>query len=625
MVVVASVATDAGQAPLVTRVQNASGNSFQLRVQRADGSTDPVPGVNVHYFVVEEGVYTQAEHGVTMEAVTFTSTVTDYKNSWIGESSSYSNSYTNPVVVGQVMTANDDDFSVFWARGSSRGAIPSSSVLYVGKHVGEDADRDRSDETIGYVVIETGSGTIEGREFAAGVGRDIVRGPDNSPPYSYSLSGLTSATAAVVSSAAMDGNDGGWAVLYGASPLSTSTLNLAVEEDQEGDTERRHTTEQVAYLVFGSQVANNDVPDEVVVDDNVVVNEDLAFGNRFLEIIVIGADKGATSPNVAKPYVAVVDKGIGELLAQFLAYEETFTGGVRVATGDLTGDGVDEIITAPGRGREPEIRVFTQQGVELTDFRTLAYDAAFDGGVYVAVGDVVGDGLPDIVTSQGYFGTEVRVFENVYASTPANPLVYVPDLTFEAFPGFTGGAVVDVADMGDFGTVPEKAEIIVGNGPVMRSTVKVFDVTSGGVVEVRTFLPFSDSYQGGVFIDLARVNDDAIPDLIVGQGMLGTSQVEVWDGANPGTRLSDFTAYSGQFAPVRVAGLDRDRDGIVDFAVTGQGPDGETEEIRQFRPLTGELVDSLFESEWDIGNVFFGNYFLDVIDNIDYDLLANGD
>ena len=73
--------------------------------------------MTVFYTVVEEGVYTQAEHGVTMEAVKFTSTLTDSDSSWVGQQRIYLNTYTSPVVVGQVMTTNDALFSVFWARG----------------------------------------------------------------------------------------------------------------------------------------------------------------------------------------------------------------------------------------------------------------------------------------------------------------------------------------------------------------------------------------------------------------------------------------------------------------------------------------------------------------------------
>jgi hypothetical protein len=47
----------------------------------------------------------------------------------------------------------------------------------------------------------------------------------------------------------MDGSEGGWPILYGATPVTTSGLKLAIEEDALGDPERSHTTEQVAYLV----------------------------------------------------------------------------------------------------------------------------------------------------------------------------------------------------------------------------------------------------------------------------------------------------------------------------------------------------------------------------------------
>ncbi len=58
----------------------------------------------------------------------------------------------------------------------------------------------------------------------------------------------------------MDGNNGDWAYLYGATPLSATRIGLAIDEDQIGDTERRHTTEQVAYLVFEALIVYQAVP-----------------------------------------------------------------------------------------------------------------------------------------------------------------------------------------------------------------------------------------------------------------------------------------------------------------------------------------------------------------------------
>jgi len=191
--------------------------------------------------------------GVTMEAVKFTSTVTDEDKSWVGESRTYANSYSTPVVVGQVMTYNDPDWSVFWSRGSGKKSPPSASTLYVGKNVAEDPDATRADETIGYIVIEAGRGTIGTNiTYQAGLGADSIRGVGDSPSYNYSWTPdlPDTVTAAVASQAAMDGGNGGWAVLYGANPASVNTIRLAIDEDQLKDSERRHTTEQVAYIVF---------------------------------------------------------------------------------------------------------------------------------------------------------------------------------------------------------------------------------------------------------------------------------------------------------------------------------------------------------------------------------------
>ncbi|HEY5578342.1 MAG TPA: hypothetical protein VIL12_01495, partial [Acidimicrobiia bacterium] len=187
---------------------------------------------------------------VKMEARKFTSTVTDENNSWSGQSRSYSSSYTTAVVLGQVMTYNDSDWSVFWSRGSGRNR-PPNGTLRVGKHVGEDPDVTRANETVGYIVIEAGSGMIDGTPYLAGVGADTVRGVGNSPPYTYSIGGPAGATVAVASQTGMDGTEGGWGILYGSNPVSATSLRLAIDEDRSADSERSHTTEQVAYIVFG--------------------------------------------------------------------------------------------------------------------------------------------------------------------------------------------------------------------------------------------------------------------------------------------------------------------------------------------------------------------------------------
>lgn len=101
----------------------------------------------------------------------------------------------------------------------------------------------------------------------------------------------------------------------------------------------------------------------------------------------------------------------GRVLGQFFAYEKNFRGGVDVATGDFDADGIDEVITAPGPGRLPEIRVFNRKGEKLAEF--LAYPESFRGGVTVAAADIDGDGTTEIITGAGPTGgPQVRVFHS---------------------------------------------------------------------------------------------------------------------------------------------------------------------------------------------------------------------
>jgi hypothetical protein len=71
----------------------------------------------------------------------------------------------------------------------------------------------------------------------------------------------------------------------------------------------------------------------------------------------------------------------------FLAFSQSFLGGVRVAACDLNQDGSTDIIVGRGPGAQPEVRTF--DGMTGTPFAPplgsfLAFNATFKGGVYVA-------------------------------------------------------------------------------------------------------------------------------------------------------------------------------------------------------------------------------------------------
>ena len=80
-------------------------------------------------------------------------------------------------------------------------------------------------------------------------------------------------------------------------------------------------------------------------------------------------------------------------IASFAPYGTTSPGGVRVAATDLTGDGRAEIITVPGPGREPELRVFSGATFALLSAQ-LALQPTYTGGVFVSASPARRLGLP---------------------------------------------------------------------------------------------------------------------------------------------------------------------------------------------------------------------------------------
>ncbi|WP_051559892.1 TolB family protein [Marinobacterium jannaschii] len=250
-VIVTTPVYNASSVPLVTRVRNVRNNSFEIRVQRTDDISAAVEPVQVNYLVAEEGVYNVPEHGIQMEATRFTSTSVDGKYvGWNGESRSYLNSYTSPVVLGQVQSANEASYSVFWSRGSAVAKVPDS-ILRVGRHIGEGSVSEVADESVGYMVFEAGTGVLGDSNYQALTTADYIRGMGNGS-YNVGLSTASDETVVISSATGMDGRDGGWPVVI---PDSTdaSGVRIAVDEDQAADNERKHTTEQVAVFAFTPQ------------------------------------------------------------------------------------------------------------------------------------------------------------------------------------------------------------------------------------------------------------------------------------------------------------------------------------------------------------------------------------
>jgi hypothetical protein len=216
------------------------------------------------------------------------------------------------------------------------------------------------------------------------------------------------------------------------------------------------------------------------------------------------------------PHVVVYDGRTMAQLASFFAFDEFFTGGVSLAIGDVTGDGLGDLIVAAGPGGGPHVKAFAGPSMALV--RSLfAYDPAFAGGVNVAAGDLNGDGRDEIITAaKSGGGPHVKAFDALSLEVVQSFFAYDP--------AFTGGVSVAAGDLNGDG----KDEIItaagVGGGPHVRT----FDGGTGA--ELGGFLAYDAAFTGGVNVAAGDLNGDGLDEIITGVGVGGGPHLKAFDG-----------------------------------------------------------------------------------------------
>jgi len=174
--------------------------------------------------------------------------------------------------------------------------------------------------------------------------------------------------------------------------------------------------------------------------------------------IVVVPDKGGQSAVKIFNYK-------GKLVGQFIAWRKDFTAGLRVAVGNVDNDKAGEIIVATGSGAKNEVKVFTAQGILKTKFRP--YNQNFAGGVSLATGDIDGDNIDEIITGAGPGGgPHVRIFSGSGQLKGE----------FMAYEGsFRGGIQVAAGNL-NYGAKASQDEIIVSPGAGRQPQVRVFSV-----------------------------------------------------------------------------------------------------------------------------------------------------
>jgi hypothetical protein len=214
-----------------------------------------------------------------------------------------------------------------------------------------------------------------------------------------------------------------------------------------------------------------------------------------------------------------------------------YTGGVRVAIGDVTGDGVMDIITGAGPGGGPRIQVF--DGFDLSErasFFALSYDARLGGilnlGVYIAFGVIGGE--PAIIVGAGEgagFGPRVQVvrafgvldrgFDPNFSIPETPETVFASFFAYQQFAGgiqFTSGVRVAAGDVDGDGDW----DVITGPGPDGGPLLKIFTNVNGlfgepfPTQQSFVFPPETTALGLGLYVSFASFN--GVPTVVAGVG-----------------------------------------------------------------------------------------------------------
>ncbi len=250
-----------------------------------------------------------------------------------------------------------------------------------------------------------------------------------------------------------------------------------------------------------------------------------------VERVAIGTGPGG------EPRVKVLDAA-GATVFDFFAYDSGLRGGVAVATADVTGDGTEDVITGAGVGGGTNVKVFDgTTGALVASW--FAYGDVFRGGVWVAAGDVDGDGSSEVVTGPGVGGGPVVKVWRV-AGGGAGELA-----SFLAFDGnLRGGATVAYAR--DAAGAPV---IVAGAGVGEPPRVRTFAAGTGTLLA--DVLVFEPGFTGGVYVAAGNV-----------LGPAAGSQVLVGPGPGGGPRLQVLGLDGAERADV-FAAVDTLRNGLT--------------------------------------------------------------
>ncbi|MFA6296028.1 MAG: FG-GAP-like repeat-containing protein [Patescibacteria group bacterium] len=226
--------------------------------------------------------------------------------------------------------------------------------------------------------------------------------------------------------------------------------------------------------------------------------------------------------------------------------------GINLASGDVDGDAVDEIIVSQRAGGIPQVFVFEKNGKLKMVFKP--YPSNSQTGINIATGDVDKDGKDEIVTVPAEGGVALV---KIYRFNKKQEIIK----EFKAFSNDSCGASVAAGDIDH----DDKDEIIVGNGPKCSPKIRVYE--SNGARLPLEFYAFNPNFLGGIDVAAGDVDKDGIDEIGTCQ-----SQQQAWckiyKYKNNTPLIGSWLAYNNFEVGARIDFADLDSDGR-DEVLTG--------------------------------------------------------
>jgi hypothetical protein len=255
-------------------------------------------------------------------------------------------------------------------------------------------------------------------------------------------------------------------------------------------------------------------------------------------------NQNSASVSVLRNTATIGNIGLGSFAAKV-----DFTvnpGPFQVAIGDLDGDGKFDLAVGSAGGNNISVlrNAATSGIISATSFETKVDFASSSQVFSVAIGDLDGDGKPDLAVANG--NSTASVFRNTTTSGAITAASFATKVDFT-----TGSSPRSIA-IGDLDGDGKLDMVVANNGGASVSVLR--NTATSGAIATGSFAAKVDFATGGssMYVAIGDLDGDGRPDLATAN--YGASTASVLRNTNNNTNLSSLTTTAGAISPAFATG-----------------------------------------------------------------------